>query len=161
MKEIIVDLFGHQAWADAEVLNTIGKNQIAKEDLAIRKRLNHLHQAHRAFLQFAKGETLDHKILSDISEWETLKSSFMQYHENALQFIKEITDSRLIENADIPWFKDPPLKLTVREVLLQVVMHTLHHRAQNITRLRELGGEPPVVDLIMWYWKGRPRAVWD
>ena len=129
--------------------------------MAIRKRLNHLHQAHRAFLKFAKGETLDHKILADISEWETLKSSFKQYHENALQFIKEITDSRLIENADIPWFKDPPLKLTVREVLLQAVMHTLHHRAQNITRLRELGSEPPVVDLIMWYWKGRPKAVWE
>jgi hypothetical protein len=37
MKEIIVDLFGHQAWAEAEILNTIGKNQIAKEDVAIHK----------------------------------------------------------------------------------------------------------------------------
>ncbi|MGH9369351.1 MAG: MFS transporter [Thermoanaerobaculia bacterium] len=28
------------------------------------------------------------------------------------------------------------------------------------TRLRELGGEPPLTDLITWYWKGKPAAPW-
>jgi uncharacterized damage-inducible protein DinB len=39
-------------------------------------------------------------------------------------------------------------------------MHSHYHRGQNATRLRELGGEPPMTDLIVWYWKGRPRPDW-
>jgi hypothetical protein len=26
--------------------------------------------------------------------------------------------------------------------------------------LRELGAEPPMTDLIFWYWKGRPGPDW-
>jgi uncharacterized damage-inducible protein DinB len=40
-------------------------------------------------------------------------------------------------------------------------MHSQHHRGQNATRLRELGGEPPMTDLIVWYWKGRPGPRWS
>src|SRR5262249_13698581 len=29
-------------------------------------------------------------------------------------------------------------------------------KRQNVTRFRDLGGEPPPVDLIVWFWKGRP-----
>ena len=68
--------------------------------------------------------------------------------------------SRLDEYIDIPWFKDPPLSITVTEALTQCAMHSHYHRGQNATRLRELGGEPPLTDLIGWYWKGRPAPVW-
>ena len=46
------------------------------------------------------------------------------------------------------------------EALTQCAMHSQWHRGQNAMRLRELGGEPPAVDLIVWYWKGRPEAQW-
>lgn len=160
MEEIILDLFGHQAWADAEILKAISKNHAALEDKTIRIRLNHIHQAQRAFLQIAQGITLDRKKLAEIDNWDELIKSFIHYHETALSFMPIIPESSLGEIADIPWFKDPPLRITIKELLLQAVMHTHQHRAQNATRLRELGGEPPILDLIMWYWKGRPRAVW-
>jgi uncharacterized damage-inducible protein DinB len=161
MNQIITDLFGHQAWADAEILRAIGGHSVAKEDKIIRKRLNHIHQAQRAFLQIAQGVALDRKNLAEIDEWDELLSSFIHYHENALIIIQNITEAALKEVAAIPWFKDPPLRITIRELLLQTVMHTHQHRAQNITRLRELGGEPPIIDLIMWYWKKRPKANWE
>jgi len=44
------------------------------------------------------------------------------------------------------------------EALTQMAMHSQWHRGQNATRLRELGAQPPTVDLIAWYWKGRPSA---
>ncbi len=34
-------------------------------------------------------------------------------------------------------------------------------RGQNATRLRELGGEPPLTDYIAWLWKGRPAPDWE
>ena len=30
----------------------------------------------------------------------------------------------------------------------------------NAVILRELGGEPPATDLIVWLWKGRPAPDW-
>ena len=46
------------------------------------------------------------------------------------------------------------------EALTQAAMHSHYHRAQNATRLRELRGAPPLTDLIVWWWKGRPEPVW-
>lgn len=59
------------------------------------------------------------------------------------------------------WMKDPPLSLTVAEALTQAAMHSHYHRGQNATRLRELGGNPPPTDLIVWHWKGRPAPAWQ
>ena len=71
-----------------------------------------------------------------------------------------MTDARLAESLDIPWFKDPPLTLRVEEALAQCSMHSHYHRGQNAIRLREVGGEPPMTDYIYWLWKGRPHAAW-
>jgi uncharacterized damage-inducible protein DinB len=38
----------------------------------------------------------------------------------------------------------------VRDALMQVAMHSEHHRAQIAMRLRALGGAPPVTDYIIW-----------
>ena len=77
------------------------------------------------------------------------------------QFLAHVTDSRLSESVTFSWFKDPPLELSVGRALTQAAMHSHYHRGQNATRLRELGGEPPMTDLIVWYWRGQPAPVWD
>jgi uncharacterized damage-inducible protein DinB len=74
--------------------------------------------------------------------------------------IEELTDGERVQTVLIPWFSDPPLSVTVAEALMQAVMHSHWHRGQNATRFRELGGEPPTIDLIVWIWKGRPAAAW-
>jgi len=81
-------------------------------------------------------------------------------HEAFDRFLADVTEARLEERIAMPWFKDPPLSITVTEALTQCAMHSHYHRGQNATRLRELGGEPPLTDLIAWYWKGRPAPVW-
>jgi uncharacterized damage-inducible protein DinB len=44
--------------------------------------------------------------------------------------------------------------------MYQVVPHSQHHRGQNATRLRELGGRMPMTDDIVWVLKGRSAPVW-
>ena len=61
----------------------------------------------------------------------------------------------------IPWFPDPPCVITVAEALVQVAMHTQHHRGQCMTRLKDFGGEPKNVDWIIWLWKQKPEGRWD
>ena len=42
---------------------------------------------------------------------------------------------------------------------MQCVMHSQYHRGQNATRLRELGGSPPITDYILWLYKSKPPAT--
>ena len=51
--------------------------------------------------------------------------------------------------------------VTLGETVFDVVSHTAYHRGQVNTRLRELNGEPPLVDYVAWVWCGRPEAEWD
>jgi uncharacterized damage-inducible protein DinB len=52
----------------------------------------------------------------------------------------------------------PPGITTIGETALQVALHSTYHRGQVNARLRELGGEPPLVDYIAWLWQGKPSA---
>lgn len=49
---------------------------------------------------------------------------------------------------------------TLAETAFQVTSHSTYHRGQVNTRMRELGGEPPLVDFIAWVWFGKPAAEW-
>jgi uncharacterized damage-inducible protein DinB len=62
-----------------------------------------------------------------------------------------MVESRLGRKAEEP---------SLGETLLQVVMHSTYHRGQVNTRLRELGGEPPLTDYIVWVWLGKPQPDW-
>jgi uncharacterized damage-inducible protein DinB len=44
----------------------------------------------------------------------------------------------------------PGIRITVTEALTQVALHSQHHRGQCSLRLRELDGDPPTVDSIIW-----------
>ena len=96
----------------------------------------------------------------DFATFDDLRAFARGSHDAMRAGLAELTDERLGESIRIPWFKDPPLTISVTEALTQCAMHSHHHRGQNATRLRELGGVPPSTDLIVWYWKGRPQASW-
>ena len=49
-----------------------------------------------------------------------------------------------------------PFEAPAGVLLLQILLHGQHHRAQNASRLRELGVEPPMTDFILCYALGKP-----
>ena len=161
MNGLLRDLYGHQAWADAEHWKALEAHPGALEDPAIRQRLYHIHLTQRAFLLIVRGEALSLPHLRDFPNMMALKDSVKAYHGEAAIFLKDASDSQLAEVVTIPWFKDPPISITVAQALTQAAMHSHYHRGQNATRLRELGGKPPLTDLIVWYWKGRPETKWE
>ncbi len=161
MLALLHDLYGHQAWADAELWKAIGSVPPALDDPAIRKRLHHIHFTQRAFLGIARREEYNPALFKTFDSIEGLRDYARHYHHEAIAFLAGVEESTLSEQAPIPWFRDPPLKITIGEALTQAAMHSHYHRAQNASRLRELGGEPPMTDLIVWYWKGRPEASWQ
>ncbi len=162
MDPLLSDLYGHQAWADAEHWKAFEAFPAVLEDAAIHARLHHIHHVQHAFLWVAAGgkEAFTRTKPEDFPTAGMLKAFGRDYHERVARFIADVSDERLHESVTIPWFKDPPLSITVAQALAQCAMHSQHHRAQNATCLRGLGGTPPATDLIVWWWKGRPGPHW-
>jgi hypothetical protein len=75
--------------------------------------------------------------------------------------VERVFPETLTQTVRVPWFPEPPCVITVAEALVQVALHTQHHRGQCMTRLKDFGGEPKNVDWIIWLWKQKPQARWD
>jgi uncharacterized damage-inducible protein DinB len=162
MNPLLRDLYGHQEWADAELWRAIDAHPAARDDATIRDRLHHTHIVQRAFrwIVGTREPTFVRTAPHDFPDAAGLKAYAREYHDEMRGFLATLDDERLATPVDILWFKDPPLRITVAEALTQAAMHSQWHRGQNAARLRELGGAPPPLDLIVWYWKARPAAAW-
>jgi uncharacterized damage-inducible protein DinB len=155
------DLVDHQFWADTELWNAIGAHGPARDDKAIRDRLHHIHQVQRFFMR-AVGDRAVQPALTrpdDFPGFGELRDYAREAHDAVRRSLASLTDARLAQAVAIPWIKDPPLSITVAEAIMQMTLHSHYHRGQNATRLRELGGAPPVTDFIVWLWKGKPATI--
>jgi uncharacterized damage-inducible protein DinB len=163
MNPLLRDFCTHQFWADAEHWRAIEADAAAAADVAIKMRLHHIHQVQRAFVWAVGDRSIDFSITKpdDFASLTDLRAFARGAHEGLVHVLAGVADTYIEERIAIPWFRDPPLSITVTEALTQCAMHSHYHRGQNATRLRELGAEPPLTDLIVWYWKGRPAPVWN
>ena len=162
MNSYLDELYAHQQWADAEHWRAFAAHPPALADSVLYERLHHIHLVQQAFQWIVGPRTSEFKITKaeDFIIPAQLKARARQYHQEIADFLKAMPDSRLEEVIEILWFK-PPLKISVRHALTQCAMHSHYHRGQNATRLRELGGVPPMTDFIIWLRDGQPPAHWD
>ena len=160
MDKLLADLYEHQAWADAEHWRAFEAHPSALADTGLWKRLHHIHLVQRSFLRIVQGEPVVFEKHGDFTP-ATLKVYARGYHDAVAAWLHAAAPAEFERRVVIPWFKNPPIEISVTEALAQAAMHSHYHRGQNATRLRELGGEPPLTDLIVWYWKGRPAAAWE
>jgi uncharacterized damage-inducible protein DinB len=158
---VLRDLWNHHVWADAEHWRAFAAFPLALEDKALFERLHHLHLTQSAWV-WALGDRRDEFVFSNATDFVpilTLRDFAMRNHA-VLAALAAAEEPALDRTIGVPWLTDPPLRLSVREGLTQVAMHSHYHRAQNATRFRELGGAPPGTDLITWIWKARPAPRW-
>jgi len=155
------ELYAHQEWADAEHWRAFEAHPAALTDKAIRERVLHIHLVQHGFLWVTarqRGE-FTFKKLEDFPSMADLKTYAQRGLLEMRERLKNTDQGRMEELIEVPWFK-PPLKISVRHALTQAAMHSHYHRGQNATRLRELGGEPPMTDFIAWLRNGQPAAQW-
>lgn len=154
MVEMIRALYHHMAWADLQVLNAVHAHGAAAEDEELRRTLHHIVGVQRFFLsQFLKRGFDVESEMRVPATLDALEQRFRETHAEELAYIDSATADALatvIELAPLPGFHP-----TAGELMMQVVMHSQHHRGQCASRLRALGGAPPTVDFILWL-KDRP-----
>lgn len=163
----IQTLFDHMEWADAEVWKAVLASSTAAEDSKLQEVLYHLHATQRAFLNVWRGESFE-GAFPKFGEAQSIREWAIAYYEEARTYVNALSEQDLSQPMPLPWaamvekrFGRPPETTALGETALQVAMHSTYHRGQINTRLRELGGEPPLVDYIAWLWLGSPDADWN
>jgi uncharacterized damage-inducible protein DinB len=161
------ELLRHMEWADARVWNAVLGSPAARGDSILRDRLFHIHVVQWGFLHLWFNRPLpEFPDQSKFPDLPSVASWDRQAHEEIAAFMGRVDQSGLEEVVTLP-FSDYFVKqfgagspITLAQTMLQVTSHSSHHRGQVNIRLRELGVEPPFVDLIVWAWLGEPPADW-
>ena len=160
MFDTLRDLVAHQGWADAELWRAIEASQVTQKDPVLLARCHHIHLAQHAFAALVRGDPVATSKVEEFTGWSEIEAYGRRAFETWIELVDTLDGGELSQRLVLPWFKEPPLEITVGQAVLQMVMHSQHHRGQNATRLRELGGEPPLTDFVAWLWRSRPASRW-
>jgi uncharacterized damage-inducible protein DinB len=166
--DLFDDLYAHMEWADARVWDAVTASLGTGMDDCLRDRLLHLHVVQQAFLHVWTSQPVVFPAATEFPSFTALEPWVRAYYPEVRAFLATLDDSRLAEPLHMPWVAQFEKRLgrgfdapTLGDTLFQVTSHSTYHRGQVNTRLRELGGEPPLVDYIAWVWFGRPAAAWS
>jgi uncharacterized damage-inducible protein DinB len=160
------DLLTHMEWADAETWRAVRDLPSAQSDERLRWLFHHSHLVQSIYLQAWRGDAF---VLTEVKAYPDLHAIHawsQPYYPLVAAFANTIDESRFAQSVDFPWSQmivekfGKVLPATLSESAFQVFMHTSYHRGQISTRIREIGGEPPLIDYLYWVWAGRPEPLW-
>jgi len=160
MLAFLRDLMAHAEWANAVFFHAWDQSP-ARDHEELRRRLDHLIGVQQGFLSVFHGEPPGGPKNGPPSTFDELKARAQTCHAGLRAFAASLEEETLARTVRIPWFPDPPCVITVAEAMVQVAMHSQHHRGQCMTRLKDFWGEPKNVDWIIWLWKQKPQARWS
>jgi uncharacterized damage-inducible protein DinB len=162
----LTDLYRHMEWADATVWASVLASESGQVDAKLQGYLYHLHVVQRAFLRTWRGEPRETPYPT-FNDARSLMVWGRTYYGEAFAHLEALSDEKVSEPMPMPWatmvermLGHAPETTTIGETVLQVALHSMYHRGQINARLREVGGEPPLVDYIAWVWLGRPAPSW-
>ena len=165
---LLSDLYRHMEWADATVWSVVRALPAAGGDQRLKVLLYHIHNVQHAFLSVWRGEPPRYREAEEFASLAEIESWAREYYPRASAEVAAMRDDALAQVVTLPWagmlteyLGHPPADTTLGETVFQVTSHTTYHRGQINARIREIGGEPPLVDYIAWIWMGRPAPVWQ
>jgi uncharacterized damage-inducible protein DinB len=166
-RDQLVDLARHMEWADATLWKAILAAPEAAGDAGLAETLHHIHLVQHIFRQAWNGGEIQIRESAGFQRLGALAVWGRDVHTEIQAFFA-LADAQELERVfRLPWathFEQGSNRLaqshTLGESMLQVALHTAHHRGQVCRRLRQIGGEPPLIDFIVWLWAGRPAADW-
>ena len=160
------ELLAHLEWADAAVWRAVLASGAAAADGRTKELLVHSHQTLGAYLQLWQGRRLELPEADAFADVVAAAPWARRCHADVAAYAAALDDAALLRPITFPW-ADQLVKhfgearpATLGQSILQLALHSAYHRGQVNARLRELGGEPPLVDYIAWHWAGRPGPEW-
>lgn len=140
-------MMDHMYWADGRILDALEESGTKNKDLL--KLVRHVAVAERVWLSRLEG-----KGSAQYSLWEEaegLKVIRTMFEENAKQYrvyIEGLEEFELDEIIDYANQSGVQFRTSVRDILLQVLLHGQYHRGQINRALRVESAEPVQIDYI-------------
>jgi uncharacterized damage-inducible protein DinB len=159
MLTFLRDLMAHASWANAVFFDAWGESPAHGHE-ELRRRVAHILGVQQVFLSVLRGEPPGGPPGGPPASFTELKAWAEACHAGLIDYVGSLEPPVLSGAVRIPWFPDPPCIITVPEAVVQVAMHSQHHRGQCMTRLKDFGGEAKDVDWIIWLWRQKPQARW-
>jgi len=164
----LTDLAQHFEWADAAVWQAVLGSTEASRDSQIAKWLHHVHLVQTIFRQAWSGGPFQVPELTEFQDLQAMAAWGRDAHAQVQAFLATADEQQVERELRLPWadqiaqtWNRPAHHPTMGESVVQLALHTAHHRGQVCARLRELGGDPPLIDFIAWVWQARPGADWS
>ena len=160
------DFVAHMEWADALTWRSVRDLPAAQTDARLRYLLHHMHIVQLVYMQAWRGDPFKVTELAAYADLSSLLEWSRPYYAVAREFSTSVDESRFDRPIVFPWAEEIQKRFgtvtpaTFAESAWQVFSHTTYHRGQVATRVREIGGEPPLVDFLVWVWQGKPHADW-
>ena len=137
MLTFLRELMAHSEWANAVFFHTWGKSP-ARDHEEMRRRVGHIIGVQQGFLAILRGESPGGPPNGPPVS-TTLKERQWPATPGCATSRRAWIRETLVSTVRIPWFPDPPCVITVAEAMVQVAMHSQHHRGQCMTRLKDFG----------------------
>lgn len=159
MLVLVRDLIQHKNHANAALLRAIAAHEQAASDAELLRLLHHIVLANRFWLALLTGAAFDLAKEQALPEsLGAVESLYRDISDRETVWMSGLEGSDLERSVVTPFLPDQ--SFSVAQALMQVCLHSHGHRAQCASRLRELGGAPPPMDLVVWLGK-RPAATWS
>jgi uncharacterized damage-inducible protein DinB len=159
MLTMLRDLVRHKGHTDAALLKAIRQHETASTDAELLRLLNHILLSNRFWLMLSGNRPFVLEEESRVPEsLDLLAARYRETHTEELAWVAALSEEDLARQVESPFFGGQ--QYSIAEGFTQVCMHSHGHRSQCATRLRQLGGTPPVLDFILWL-KDRPTADWS
>lgn len=140
-------LFDYDDWANQEALRSIATiNGTADRALKV---AGHIVGAQRVWLgrlETSNAATAPWPLLS----LEEAEAAISEMHQRWNSFLSSLPPGRLGEDLVHRNSKGIEFRVPVRDVLMQLVMHSAYHRGQIAAVVREGGGKPAATDYIVY-----------
>jgi uncharacterized damage-inducible protein DinB len=159
MLALFRDLFAHQAYADAAMLEAIRQHEAAAHDEQLRSLLHHTLVAHRFWVLLSQDLPFVREAEALVPEsLEAIAARYREAQTRERQWLATLQESDLDRLLESPFFEGR--RYAVRDGLMQVCLHSQGHRSQCASTLRALGGVPPGLDYVLWIKADRPAPAW-
>jgi len=162
-------LLHHMEWADALVWRgVLALPPSPAVEAAFRDRLIHIHGVQRAFLQlWQKAPVTAIAEVEKLTDLAAVRAWIRPVYAEARATVAALGIADFERPIVVPWSryyvaegKEPELA-SLGETIVQVAMHTTHHRGQLNTLLRSMGVTPALTDFIGWVWQDKPAPDWS
>lgn len=137
-------LIDYDEWANQNILPAIREAELTEQQSEVMQLFAHLLAAQKIWMSRITGITPEIDIWPDLSlsEMETLVN---ENPKNLKALVSNNEEVISYQNSKGKVFKN-----TVQEIIMHLVIHGQHHRAQIAKLLRQSGATPPGTDFIFF-----------